>query len=564
MSSLRARIVSLIALVALLSTAVCAIAASRVLRTGLDQLERARLQDKADEMRQRLSALSEGLAFETGDYAGWSELYEHMPRPPAAWAATNLRIGTHPGRVVQVFILISGGEILGRYGVGQPRDHRADEHDPAHPRALAPVVGLGRIAAGIGVFGGAPALWATHPVLASDGSGPPRGELLALAYLDRAALDRIAPPGWRLTVASADTATVTAGMRLDDNLGIAFTLDAVDGALIVDLRPDHRPGQLLAIESQVAIVAAGLITAIAALLLGSWLGMVWLRPVNDLAEACRALALDPSHALPDKSGLTETDVLADSLAGLIDNERASRDQLSAALTRETTANAVHRRFLAQLGQELGEPIRHLIGAIESLDAHGRLAPEQAAGARAAANRLEERFQEALGLATGFSSSHGALSTQARLDEFLTSLAQLLEPLARHRGVTVTVDAPPETTALDRRLLAPIVVNLASNAIKASNGSVVTLAARLDGNHLRWSVSDQGAGLGDDLAQRIAAACRRGEVLPGEPGIGLGLALALANTRALGGELTLQSSGPGGTRFELRTPMQSATGMWRRQ
>ncbi|HYE04457.1 MAG TPA: ATP-binding protein [Planctomycetota bacterium] len=564
MSSLRARIVALIALVALLSTAVCAVAASRVLRGGVDQLERARLQEEADEARLRLRELCDVLVSETADCAAWDDLHQRMPRPSPAWSATHLRPGAQTGRLTQAFILIDDGEIIARCRGGEVRDHRAGDGDPAHARALAPVVVLDRAASGVGVFAGAPALWALHPILPSDGTGAARGALLGLAYLDEAVLARMCQPDWRLTMTPIADQKRVAGVRLGDDLGIAFTVDAVDGVLMANLQPAAQLGPLLAIESQVAIIGAGLITAIVALLLGAWLGMAWLRPIHALAEACRARALDSDHPLPESTGLSEADVLASSLASLIESERASREQVSTALTRETTTNAVHRRFLAQLGQELGDPIRRLIDAIASLDAHGRLDPAHADRARAAAQALEVRFQEALGLASGFATSHGSLPAQSRLDEFIASLAQLLEPLARQRGVTLAVDAPGEAAALDRRLLAPVMVNLASNAIKASTGGTVTLRARIDGHDLRLSVSDQGSGLPDELAQRVAAACRRGEVLPGEPGIGLGLALALANTRAMGGELTLATTGPQGSRFDLRMPMQTPTGMWRRQ
>jgi signal transduction histidine kinase len=131
---------------------------------------------------------------------------------------------------------------------------------------------------------------------------------------------------------------------------------------------------------------------------------------------------------------------------------------------------------------------------------------------------------------------------------------VLRPVAIRRGLELRVEAPAAEAVIDARLLTPILVNLAANAIRATAAGGVRLRADAEpGGGTRWTVADSGPGIEPELAARIADACARGEVLPGSAGIGLGLALALANARALHGRLRLAENGRDGVVFILTLP-----------
>jgi two-component system sensor histidine kinase TctE len=299
--------------------------------------------------------------------------------------------------------------------------------------------------------------------------------------------------------------------------------------------------------------------ALLATLLGTWLGWRWMRPITALASACRQRAGDPDHALPRISGLAEAEILAADLERLVAAERDGAEALAEALDRETTANAVHQRFLANLAHEIGQPLRRLIAATEHLDRQGgRLDPDQLVEARQTALHLEERFQEVLGLAAEVVSG-GPSAGRIRLDDHLLGIVVQFRPLAERKGLTISSTAPPSVVPIDARLLTPIIVNLAANALRATASGAVTLSAAIEGNEGVWTVVDTGPGIPAELAERITAACARGEVLPGDPGLGLGLALALANARALGGTIALSANGPGGARFTVRLPLRDPLG-----
>lgn len=564
-SSLLVRIAALCGLVALLATGAGALAAGRAVQAALIRLEDHDAELAVQATSQHLDAMLENLAFEIDDYANWDELYQQMPRPDPEWARINLTPGKVRGALVQVMATGDRGMITGRFRDGDVRDGRSAPGDAASERALSSLLQRGKPEAGVALLGGTPALYAVRPVLASSRQGVPRGELIGLAYLDQATLTRLAIHGWSLTIEPVDNLRSPApgAPRLEpgvvtrsaNDLTVSSLLPLRDGGLRLILHNDRRPGLALADNARFAIVITGIAVALLATVLGTWLGWRWMRPISALATACRQRAVDPDHPLPRITGLAEAEILAADLNRLVAAERAGAEALAEGLDRETTANAVHQRFLAHLAQEIGQPLRRLIAAIDHLDRQGgRLDPDQLIEARQTALRLEERFQEVLGLAAEVV-ANSASAGRIRLDDHLAGIAAQFRPMAERKGVAITSDAPATVIPIDARLLTPIVVNLAANALHATITGSVSLSAQLDGNTGIWTVADTGPGIPRDLAERIAIACTRGEVLPGDPGLGLGLALALANARALGGTVTLTSNSSAGAVFTVRLPLR---------
>lgn len=563
-ASLLIRIAALNALVALLVTAVGALAAGHAVQTTLIRLEDRDAELAVQATGKRLHDLLESLSFEIDDYANWDELFANMPRPDPQWAAINLTPGKVRGALVQVMATGDGGRITGRYRDGDVRDGRSAHGDPASERALASLLTGGKADGGVALLGGNPALYAVRPVRASTRSGPWHGELIGLAYLDQRTLTRLAIHGWSL---SAEMITAPAPAAADSllsspqvtrpggDLVVTTDLPLRDGGLRLVLRNDRRPGLALASNARVAIVSTGITAAVLATLLGTWLGWRWMRPITALAAACRRRAIDPDHPLPRISGLAEAEILAADLERLVVAERDGAEALAEALDRETTINAVHQRFLAHLAHEIGQPLRRLIATIDHLDRQGgRLDPDQLIEARQTALRLEERFQEVLGLASEVVDTSASVG-RIRLDDHLAGIAAQFRPLAERKGLAIASSAPAMVVPIDARLVTPIVVNLAANALHATVAGTVTLSAAVENGEAVWTVADTGPGIPAELAERLVAACARGEVLPGDPGLGLGLALALANARVLGGRITLDANSPAGVTVTVRVPLR---------
>jgi signal transduction histidine kinase len=102
---------------------------------------------------------------------------------------------------------------------------------------------------------------------------------------------------------------------------------------------------------------------------------------------------------------------------------------------------------------------------------------------------------------------------------------------------------------DRDQLYRAIANLARNSMEAGAGRIAFKAARAEGR-VAMIVADDGPGIApaarEHLFQPFAGSTRRG-------GTGLGLPIAREVLRAHGGDVVLQESGAGGTRFRMELP-----------
>ena len=128
------------------------------------------------------------------------------------------------------------------------------------------------------------------------------------------------------------------------------------------------------------------------------------------------------------------------------------------------------------------------------------------------------------------------------------------PYADERGVALRYagNVGALTLALDEDMLARILLNLISNALRftpAGGGIRVSLTAL--GDAVEIVVADTGAGIAPERQPWVFL---RGET---DGGHGHGLPIARALARQLGGDLTLRSAPGRGSAFTLRLPVRAA-------
>jgi len=577
--------VVLSAVMALGSAIFCAVTAVQVAQNNIEAMEDRQANDAVISWRKRVAQAIDDLAFEVNAYANRDEFYQQMPAPTSEWARLNLTPGRVRGALAQFLVTASDGRIHGRFRDGDVRGAQSSLRDPAPAETLTRLLPTRPHAlSGIGIFAGHPALFAAAPVRNNTRPSEPHGMLIGLAYLDSELRERLQSDVWTLHLEPLTTSarspsiltpsaltpsdggvgaalawSPTAIRRDGDLLQISTLLTTHDGALRITLSTNRAASQRIGDRTAIAILVTGLMVALAALLLGTWLGWRWMAPISALAKACREHQNDQQPVQTAPSGLTEADVLSDSLQQLVRRLRLGQDELAHALDRESAANAIHRRFLAQLGQEFGQPVRRIIALCEQMARNGgRLAPEEVAAAKVLGDELEERFQEILGLAN-LATPKVAGARPLALDAYLNGLADLLRPQAEKNGMTIQIEAPPDAVPIDQALLSPVLVNLCVNALKAGHpGGTVRLRAirQNERDDTQWTVQDDGPGLPPGLAERLRDAFTRGEILPGIPGIGMGLTLALANVRALGGTMRLVDQTEPGVTIIVHLPGSS--------
>lgn len=137
-------------------------------------------------------------------------------------------------------------------------------------------------------------------------------------------------------------------------------------------------------------------------------------------------------------------------------------------------------------------------------------------------------------------------------ELVADRVKQLAPLLR--DVTVRIDIPDGTPLLDADYaqLEQVLNNLLANAARhAPAGSEVWIAAVRDGVQLRLEVSDQGAGIREEDADRLFEPFERGA---GSRSSGIGLAICRSIVEANGGTISVRRTFGGGATFSFTVPI----------
>jgi len=123
----------------------------------------------------------------------------------------------------------------------------------------------------------------------------------------------------------------------------------------------------------------------------------------------------------------------------------------------------------------------------------------------------------------------------RLDELAAQAADLYQPLAEERGVSIRVEGGPASVLGVRSLLQRAVTNLVDNAVKFSpEGGVVTLTAGAPDGLPMLAVADQGPGFTPG----------RPSDAEGRESHGMGLAFVRAILKRHGASMTVDDGHPG--------------------
>ncbi|MFQ5348602.1 MAG: sensor histidine kinase [Rhodothalassiaceae bacterium] len=228
------------------------------------------------------------------------------------------------------------------------------------------------------------------------------------------------------------------------------------------------------------------------------------------------------------------------------------------------AERMRVEFVANASHELRTPLSALIGFIETL--RGPAKDDAAARERflaimdAEARRMARLIEDLLTLSRIERDVHLRPEGRVALRPLCEAVVRTLEPMARARDMTVTLDLPADLPPLrgDPDQLTQVVQNLLANALKyATAATTVTVRARAepDGRSLRLEVGDEGPGIAPAHLPRLTERFYRVDTARSREagGTGLGLAIVKHVVARHGGRLEIASAPGEGTTVRVTLP-----------
>ncbi len=236
-----------------------------------------------------------------------------------------------------------------------------------------------------------------------------------------------------------------------------------------------------------------------------------------------------------------TPVVIEELTDALDRERRRARQLEMAQEALLERAAHRQQLIGRVGHELRTPVTVILGIAQTMQ-RGQLPPEDLDEA------LDTLVVRAEGLARLVQRFEGVI--EAGLTEWLNVTDLVREISTTDPRIRVEADTVPAMTTLNRTAGLRILDELVANALAFSppDGTVTLQVSRTGGVHVR--VIDQGPGIADAALPRIFEPLEQAEHLSTRvhQGIGIGLSLARLSAHAMGGDVTLERTGPDGSTF----------------
>ena len=268
-------------------------------------------------------------------------------------------------------------------------------------------------------------------------------------------------------------------------------------------------------------------------------------------------ALRPIREFSDKIEKVQAQNLADSR--IEENQVKELNQLSVSynrmLERLSDAFEIQRQFTANAAHELRTPLALMQVQLDLY--HSNSHPGNDADTVQMIKMVTEQ-NDRLNKMVKTLLDMSELQTVGRddeivLDALVDEVLEDLEPLAEGKNIRLIGKCKDITMVGSDILIYRLVYNLVENAIKYNHsGGQVTVTADRKENHVYLSVEDTGAGIPEELKERVFEPFFRVDKSRSRElgGVGLGLALVREIVRVHDGSITVKSNPSGGTIFEV--------------
>ncbi|WP_158625894.1 ATP-binding response regulator [Arsenicitalea aurantiaca] len=233
-------------------------------------------------------------------------------------------------------------------------------------------------------------------------------------------------------------------------------------------------------------------------------------------------------------------------------------ELEKAREKADAANRDKTRFLAAASHDLLQPLNaaRLYTATLIERAGGGQLGELVHSLEASLNAVEEIMSALLDISRIDSGALKPNPTPFNVADLLKKIEIEFAPMARSRQIRLRIVGASHTVLADRMLVARIVQNLVSNAIKYTRpGGRVLVGCRVRAGRVRLDIIDTGIGFNRDQHALIFAEFSRLEQgARMAQGLGLGLSIVRRIVAALSLGLELDSVEGRGSRFSIFLPL----------
>lgn len=337
----------------------------------------------------------------------------------------------------------------------------------------------------------------------------------------------------------------------EPNLIVGFPLKSTDGSYFEFFPLGDVESTLNSVG--LSLMFGGIITTLAAVLLGALAARRAVRPLGDAAQAAQAIAggrmdtrLEPTED-PDLRMLTNAfNDMAEAL-----QQRVERDA----------------RFASDVSHELRSPLMTLAASAEVMQARRDELPDRAAAALDLLVGDVARFQSLVEDLLEIS-RFDAGAIRLHLEDLLVAeFVRQAVAVSSMPNTEVIVSDRAEAIVIrgDRRRLARVVANLVDNARVHGGGEPTVYVVEPDGEgeplgHVWIAVEDHGPGVPVEERELVFERFARGGVAgrrSSSDGSGLGLALVDEHVRMHGGRVWVEdrNDGEAGARFVLELPAE---------
>ena len=337
--------------------------------------------------------------------------------------------------------------------------------------------------------------------------------------------------------------------------GLVFPLLGQDRQVAQELFPQvletlppetvERIAQFFLAELITSLLAYVVVSAVAALLVGSWVGRTLTRPLQQLEQAANAIKAGELNQNVPVRGSQEMVAMATAF-----NEMAA--QLSQAET-------LRKNLLADVAHELRHPIHILQGNLQAiLDDVYPLSKEEIARLADQTQHLTRLVQDLHDLSQAEAHQLPLHRQEMDVADVVKDAAATYKPLAlgRHIDLHVELLGAIPTIQGDPARLRQVMLNLLDNAMRhTSDGGKVVVTVQKQEGRLQVQVKDNGSGISAEHLPFVFDRFYKLDRGRERSGTGLGLAIAKAVVEAHGGEIAAASVGAGqGSTFTLALPL----------